>query len=193
VPNTRSGALHRLTPVCAILLSVAACSHDKSPAPAATAQDSASATPAAAPTPDPVGLVPLPEDQATKDLASYRLTLPMLQRWAQAQNAVDSATNANPQLFESMKKAAPRTLDEMISVIGAQAPIRDALKRHGFTVHDYVLTMIAMNQAINGYQRKAAGQTLPPNLPPVLADNIAFVGQNLPAIQQMLAPAKKPR
>jgi len=192
VSNARSGAIPRPMRVCALLLGLAACARDKAPAAAAPGSaPPAAAAPAAAPAPDPVGLVPHPEDQATKDHVDYRLTLPLVQRWAQAQSAVDSATNADPRMYESMKKSAPRTLDEMISVIGTQVPIRNAVKRHGFSVHDYVLTMIALNQAINGYQRKAAGQAMPPNLPAALADNITFVGQNLPAIQALLAPAKQ--
>lgn len=175
----------------AAALSSAACKNDKAPASAPPVPPAGPA-PAPAGAPDPVGLVPLPEDKAAKEAVAYRLTIPDLQRWSRAQTAVDAAIADHPDAFASIKQNPPRTLDEMIAVIGGQPVIAAALKRSGMTAHDYVLTMVAMNQAIEGYQRKAAGQQLPPNLPPALAANIALVEQNAPLIQQILAPKKAP-
>ena len=191
--NVRSVA--RLA-LLAAALSPAACKSEKAPASAPPAPAAPSAAPAApgapANAPDPVGLVPLPEDKAAKEAVAYRLTIPDLQKWGRAQAAIDSAISMHPDAFASIKQNPPRTLDEMIGVIGGQPVIAAALKRSGMSAHDYVLTMVAMNQAIEGYQRKAAGQQLPPNLPPALVANIALVEQNAPLIQQILAPKKAP-
>jgi hypothetical protein len=179
--------------VCSVV--VAACAREKAPAAGAAAPDSAphdsAAAPAAAPVPDPVGLVPLPEDKAAADLKDYRISLAGLQTWGRAQSAINAATKGHPEILEAMKKTPPRTLDEMIALMNSQPAIRGALQRSGISAHDYVLTMLAMNQAIEGYQRKASGQTLPPNLPPAVTANIALVEKNLPEIQKILTSITK--
>ena len=183
-------ALHRAAGVLSVMLFGAACAREKAPAAPPTA--AATATPStAAAAPDPIGLVPLPEDKAAGELKRYQLSMAGLRAWGTAQGAVNVATAAHPEVLQSMKLTPPRTLDEMIGMMNAQPVIRDALKRSNLSAHDYVLTMLAMNQAIEGFQRKNAGTSLPPDLPPALLQNIDLVGKNLPEIEQLLKSIQK--
>lgn len=193
---------------CCFVLASVGCSGDrKAAAPPAAASSAAADSHAVVPglTPAPssgaaasapnLGLVPLPDmppDTAAGLLKQFELTLPKLEKWAKAQSALNVLTKQNPQMLPHLQaQAAPKTLDQMIAMIGSEPKIRAALKQNGSTPRDYVLTMIAMQQAMQGYARVAEGKPLPNDLPPATAANIVFVQKNMPAIQQVLATIQK--
>jgi hypothetical protein len=182
-------------------LIAAACSGDRKPAAPPAAPPAA--TPAAAPAAEPgtaapapsLGLVPLPplpEDTALALLNEYRLSLAKLQQWSTAQMELNQVTKKYPDMLPKMQaRPKPKTLDEMIAMIGNEPRIRSALAKSGTNARDYVLTMTAMRNAMEGYGRMSQGNPLPPNLPPAVAENIVFVQKNLPAIQQILGSMAK--
>jgi hypothetical protein len=167
----------------------AACKKEPPPIPPAAAPAPAAPAPAA---PDPIGLVPLPEDKAKTALNDYRITLAQVQRWGRTQSTINTVLKEHPEVEEAMKRTPPHTLDAMIALLDGQPRIHGAFKKNGMTATDFVLTMIATNQAVEGYQRKIATKSLPPDLPPALAANIAVVEQNSLAINQILASIAKP-
>jgi hypothetical protein len=171
----------RLAPAL-VLLAVACAKEPAAKAPPASV-DTAHAS--AAPASDPVGLVPLPEDKTSTELRDYRITLPAIQRWARAQNAITAALKDHPDALRQ-HAAPPATLDAMVARMDSIPEIHGALARSGMTAHDLVLTMIALNQAVGLYQRRTTKAPLPPGLTPAMMANADFVGQNLAAVQQVL-------
>ncbi len=176
---------------CALI--AVACARDKQksspdvPVAAAAASGAASV-----PNPSPIDLVPLPPDIAAGELKDYRLSLDRLQRWGRAQKAMNALTTQHPEIVNSMtQQARPTTLDQEITMIGSEPHFRALFKDTGTNAHDYVITMVALQQAMQGFQRVAAGTPLPADLPPALAANITFVQQNLPAIQKLLGPMRR--
>jgi hypothetical protein len=173
-----------------LVLAVAACSGDRAGAPsrAAAAAHGAGAQKPGGADSNLAGLIPLPEDAAAKELRTYELTMDRFNKWAKGQAALNAASAKHPEIGAAMAKASPpKTLDEMIQVISAQPVLNTALRESGTNVHDYLLTMFAMNAAMQAYQRKAAGALPPSGLPPTLLTNIAFVEKNLTAIKKALS------
>lgn len=171
-----------------------ACKKEPSPSSAAAAPAPTAPAPAvpAPPAQDPIGLVPLPEDKAKTALNDYRISLAQVQRWGRTQSTINTVMKEHPEIEEQMKRTPPHTLDAMIALLDGQPRIHGALKQNGMTATDFVLTMIATNQAIEGYQRKLATKSLPPDLPPAVTANIAVVEQNSLAINQVFASIAKP-
>jgi hypothetical protein len=99
-----------------------------------------------------------------------------------------------------------KTMDQLVAKFGAEPLLRTALKETGTSAREYLLTMMSMQSAWQGYMRSAAGTPLPNDLPPALVENIAFLRANMPMVQHILgtiknnppsklpttAPAKKP-
>jgi hypothetical protein len=189
VPFIVPRAARRAALTFLVASSAVACAKDR---PASTPASPPSAAAPGAPAPDPVGLVPLPEDKATTALQTYRITLPQIQRWGKAQSAINAVMKEHPEIVREMQRTPPHTLDAMIALLDAQPRIRGALKQSGETATDFVLTMAATNEAVQGYRRKLSTNALPPDLPPALAANIAVVEQNLSAINQVYAAIAKP-
>jgi hypothetical protein len=177
---------------------VPGCGRDQASASASSASVGAPAsTPATAPASgsaasfaprldsNPAGLVPLPYDSAGRELRTYRLSIAGLQRWSAAQRALNRVKSAQPSAFDALRTGPPpKTLDEMIAAMNAKPVLRGAFDHAGTTAHDYVLTMLALSQAMQGYERKLSGVRLPAGLPPSVLDNISFVEKNIAAIQQ---------
>jgi hypothetical protein len=169
----------------------AACAKEK-PVPAVSAPDAApSAAPTAASSAVPLDLVPLPPDTAGAELKQYRLSLPMLERWAKTQSALNAVTTAHPEVLLNLQRNAQiKTVDQMVAMFGKEPLLKQALSETQMSAHDYLLTMISMQTAWEGYARSAGGKPLPADLPPALVENIGFLRANMPAVQHILGTIK---
>ena len=137
-----------------------------------------------------VPLTPAPRDTALAALRAYHLSMEGLHKWVDAQHRLNALTQRHPELAREMAaKGAPRSLGDMIARIDATVPIHDSIARAGLTTRDYVFTMLSLQAAMVQYAMKQRG---PLNPPPTgaLADNIEFVGANLPTIRALLDSAK---
>lgn len=114
-----------------------------------------------------------------------------IRAWGKAQLAVTAALDAHPDIVSTIKQNQPHSFDEMINVFASNPVLADAIKRSGTTPHDFVLTMISLNQAVQGYQRSHAGQPVPPNASPAIVANIGLVEKNLPEIDRIYSSLKK--
>ena len=169
----------------AILLaagSALACYQEKPPAAKAggvangSASDSGSAN---------LGLQPVPatHDTAIREIDQFQLTSQGLQRWTQAKHAMDSLHAANPEVEARMRAATPpKTVDEAGKRFDAEPQMRAALKQSGLTGKDFLLTSIALQQAMKGYQLKALGKLDQSKVPPIIMGNINFVGSHMSEI-----------
>jgi hypothetical protein len=183
-----------LTLSLAGVLLAAACAREKPKADASTAATTpppsavgAPPTPGAAAAPSPLELVPLPPDTAAGQLKAYRLSMPLLQRWGKTQAAVNALSRQQPNLLNGLRQAnAPKSIDQLIALIGSQPDLRRVLKANGMSAHDYVLTIIAIQQAQQGAQQVMSGRPLPADLPPAIVANITFVQKNAAAVKQAI-------
>ena len=170
---------------------IGACTKDR-PAPPPPAAPPPAPSGAASPSHDPVGLVPLPEDKTKTALNDYRITLAQIQQWGRTQSTINTVMKAHPEIETKMKQTPPHTLDEMVALLDAQPLIHGAFKQNKMPASDFVLTMIATNEAVQNYQRKLSTKALPADLPPAAVANVAVVEQNLAAINQVFASISKP-
>jgi hypothetical protein len=183
-----------LTLSLAIVLAAGACAREKAIAVPSVASSPASASTSGTPTapgavagPSPLELLPLPPDTAAGQLKEYRLTMPLVQRWGKAQAAVNALTKEHPDLLKNLRQEnAPKTLDQLIALIGNQPEMKRVLQANGMSAHDYVLTIIAIQQAMQGVQQVMAGKPLPTDLPPAIMANITFVQHNAAAVKRMI-------
>lgn len=188
VRASRLARAARLVPLA--LIAALACSRDHGAPPAASAHASAGRSAPAGDAGSVAGLTPLPPDTALRQLRDYRLTLDGLQTWARAQRALNDLTNRDSQVIRALTQGAkPRTIDEMIARIDGVPGIHDTMLRNGITTHDYVLTMLALQEGMQGYAAKRAGQLKQP-LPGAAGANVDFVERNFNVIQTIIASVK---
>jgi hypothetical protein len=168
----------------AILLAVGsalACYQDKPPAKTADR--------AGAPTSDSgsakLDLQPVPatHDTAIREIDKFRLTQQVFQQWTQAKHALDSLHTANPEVEARMRaETPPKTVDEAGKRFDAEPKMHEALKQSGLSGKEFLLTSIALQQAMKGFQLKALGKLDQSKVPPIIMENINFVGAHMTEI-----------
>jgi hypothetical protein len=186
LPLQHSSAARRLATFGALLTAgcALACYQDKPPQPAKGAQTT-SASPAAQ-----LGLQPVPatHDTAIREIDRFQLTAQGLRKWTQAKHALDSLHTTNPEIEERMKAATPpKTVDEAGKRFDGEPRMRAALQQAGISGKDFLLTSIALQQAMKGYQLKALGKLDQSKVPPAVMGNITFVGEHMPEIMGSIA------
>lgn len=182
LPLLQTSSARRLVTVSALLALVGtlACYQD-TPAPRA---NSAKPGDVAA-----LNLQPLPasHDTAIREIDKFALSSDALQKIAAAKRNVSALYARDPSVDARMRGTTPpRSFDEMVARINAERGMHDALQQAGLTARDYMLSMVALQQAIKGYQLKATGKLDASRVPPVVMANIDFVGSHMPEIMQMM-------
>ena len=184
VPHTRRLACF------AILLaagSALACYQDKPATAKTTAQASASAPESGSAKLD-LQPVPATHDTAIREIDQFRLTQQGFQQWAQAKHAIDSLHQTNPEVEARMKAATPpKSVDEAGKRFDDEPKMRDALKQSGLSGKNFLLTSIALQQAMKGYQLKSLGKLDQSKVPPAVMGNIDFVGSHMAQIMSSMA------
>lgn len=141
-----------------------------------------------------LGLQPLPatHDTALREVDNFALSTDLIDRWSNAKRSMDSLTSANPDIVKRLRsQGVPSGIGEMGSRIEAEPLLGGALKQAKIDGHTYMLTTIALQQAIHGYQLKQTGKLSTLKVPPVIMSNIDFVSGHMPQIMQaMRGPAK---
>lgn len=157
-----------------------ACYQDK-PAPRADRARSSGIT--------SLGLQPVPatHDTAIREIDQFPLTSDGLRRLATAKRSVSALYVRDPGVDARMRgTTAPKNLDEMVERINAEPGMRDALKQAGLSPRDYMVSMVALQQAVKGYQLKMERKLDASRVPPVVMTNINFVGAHMPEIMQTM-------
>lgn len=187
LPLLHTSAVRRLS-VFASLLAIGcalACYQDKPVAASASAKAD-STHPSASTT---VGLQPLPasHDTAIREIDQFVLNSGALQRLAAAKRNVSALYAKDPGVDARMRgKVAPRNLDEMVERIDAEPGMKSALQQAGLSARDYMISMVALQQAVKGYQIKQTGKLDVSRVPPVVMSNINFVGSHMGEIMQTM-------
>jgi len=64
--------------------------------------------------------------------------------------------------------------------------MKSALQQAGLSARDYMISMVALQQAVKGFQLKQSGKLDASKVPPVVMANINFVGAHMPEIMQTM-------
>jgi hypothetical protein len=118
----------------------------------------------------------------------HRLSMPLLERYAQAARNLQQLEQTDPEVrrrMDAMGDQEAQSIDEVTRAIEADPQIRQAIERAGMNVRDYMLTSVALMQAMmaSDFQRQGFIQELPPE---VSADNVQFVRENETRIRELL-------
>lgn len=126
-------------------------------------------------------------DSATREIDDYQLTTDALQRLAAAKRNVSALYARDPSVDGRMRgPSAPKTLDEMAERINSEPGMRSALQQAGLSAREYMISMVALQGAIKGYQLKTSGKLDTSRVPPAVLANIDFVGAHMPEVMQTI-------
>ena len=166
-----------------------ACYQDKPPKPANTGQ-----TPSAG---AQLGLQPVPatHDTAIREIDQWQLTLQRLHSWTVAKRSLDSLNLVSPEIQKRMRAdAPPKSVDEAGKRFDSEPAMHTVLQHAGMSGKDFLLTSIALQQAMKGFQLKSMGKLDESKVPPVVKGNIVFVGSHMQELMAMVAGgAPRPR
>lgn len=174
--------LARLFPLLAALTLVACGGDTDAPDPVAPAAE-APARPAPTDAPADAGV-----DEAA--LAAYTLDMDKVERWQRAAENLEQLTAENPGLQESWdaEAADAESFDDMLAQIGREPEVRRAIESAGLSLRDYVLTNLALLQAMVAQSalEMNPGSPAPEGVNP---ENVAFVRENRARLEAMLESA----
>jgi hypothetical protein len=158
-----------------------ACYQDKPPqsaggAPAASSASRSSDSGAQ------LGLQPVPatHDTSIREIDTFRLTSERLQKWTAAKHALDSLHSSHPEVEAHIRAGGrPKNIDEAGKRFDDEPAMHGALQHAGTNGKDFLLTSIALQQAMKGFQLKAMGKLDASKVPPVVLENISFVSTHI--------------
>ncbi len=141
-----------------------------------------------------LGLQPVPatHDTALREVDNFALSQEVIDRWAVAKKGMDSTTLANPDIVRRLRAEGPPSgIAEMGKRIDDEPKLASAMKSAHIDGHTFMLTTIALQQAIHGFQLKQTGKLAKLQVPPVIMQNIEFVSGHMPQIMSaMQAPQR---
>ncbi|MEO7039920.1 MAG: hypothetical protein ABI446_11235 [Gemmatimonadaceae bacterium] len=181
-------ASHRLTVVSLLLClgSVVACYSDKpGTVPGKSAQ---------APGTSGLELQPIPatHDTALREVDNFALNQDVIDRWSVAKRGMDSTTLANPDIVKRLRAEGPPSgIGEMGKRIDDEPKLASVMKSAHIDGHTFMLTTIALQQAIHGFQLKQTGKLAKLQVPPVIMQNIDYVSGHMPQIMSAMHASQK--
>ena len=183
LPLQHSSAARRLSTFGALVtVSCAlACYQDKPPQSASGARAASAATPSSD-SGAQLGLQPVPatHDTAIREIDTFHLTSERLQKWTVAKHALDSLHTTHPEVEAHIRAGGrPKNVDEAGKRFDNEPAMHVALQHAGTNGKDFLLTSIALQQAMKGFQLKAMGKLDASKVPPVVLENISFVGSHI--------------
>jgi hypothetical protein len=182
LPLQHSFAARRLATFGALVTAACAlaCYQDKPPQSAngtQTAPTSSSSDSGAQ-----LGLQPVPatHDTAIREIDTFRLTSEKLQRWTVAKHALDSLHSTHPEVEAHIREGGrPKNVTEAGKRFDDEPAMHAALEHAGTSGRDFLLTSIALQQAMKGFQLKTIGKLDASKVPPIVLENIVFVGAHI--------------
>ena len=196
LPLQHSFAVRRLATVGALIAAACAlaCYQEKPPQSASRAQTTAA--PSSTDSGAQLGLQPVPatHDTAIREIDKFQLTDERLKKWTMAKHALDSLHTTHPEVEAHMKAGEqPKTVDEAGKRFDAEPAMHAALQGAGTSGKEFLLTSIALQQAMKGFQLKAMGKLDASRVPPVVMGNITFVSTHMPELMGAMAGGPQKR
>lgn len=164
-----------------------ACYQEKAPPSASASASGGSAS---------LGLQPVPatHDTAIREVDNFQLTPEVLHRWAVVKHAMDSLHLVDPDVEKRIKGTTPATsLSDAAARFDAEPATHKALVQSGMSSHDFLLSSVALQQAMRGFQLKQTGKLDQSRVPPVVLANINFVASHMPEMMQIMSGAQARR
>ena len=158
-----------------------ACYQEKAPPSASASASAGSAS---------LGLQPVPatHDTAIREVDNFQLTPEVLQRWAVVKHAMDSLHLVDPDVEKRIKGTTPaKSLSDAAARFDAEPATHKALAQSGMTSHDFLLSSVALQQAMRGFQLKQTGKLDQSRVPPVVMANINFVATHMSEMMQLMS------
>jgi hypothetical protein len=191
LPLQHSLAARRLATFGALVAvsCVFACYQDKPPQSAGGARAATSASPSSD-SGAQLGLQPVPatHDTAIREIDTFRLTSERLQRWMVAKHALDSLHSTHPEVEAHIRAGGrPKNVDEAGKRFDDEPAMHVALEHAGTNGRDFLLTSIALQQAMKGFQLKAMGKLDASKVPPTVLENISFVSSHVKELMGSIA------
>jgi hypothetical protein len=119
-----------------------------------------------------------------RQIAGYRLTNDRVERWFVAQENVDALVASDPTIENALGASrgwsrGGRAVDAAAERLAAEPRIREAIEAAGLTPRDFVMTALALHQAL-----LAAGPGAPAELRRLAARNVRFVSANADVLRR---------
>jgi hypothetical protein len=152
-----------------------------------TAMDTPGAAPAAAEAPQ-AHMSAAGDTDLARAARDHRLSMPLLERYGQAARNLQQLERTDPEVrqrMDAMGDQEAQSIEEVTRAVEADPQIRQAIESAGLNVRDYMLTSVALMQAMmaSDFQRQGFIQELPPE---VSAENVEFVRENETRIRELL-------
>jgi hypothetical protein len=120
-------------------------------------------------------------------IASYRLSMDRVEKWAQAINNLQGISENDPELerWKERANATNGSLRDLEEGLEASPKIRRAIERAGISAEDFVLTQYALLQAamVAGLQKGGVDTKLPAN---VSEENVKFYLDNEQQLNRLI-------
>lgn len=120
------------------------------------------------------------DDQLSREVQNYRLSMQRIEQFAQAVRNVRELTRTDADLRQRMEELGgqeDRSPMEVASAMQQEPRLRSAIESAGLSVREYILVTLAFSQAAmaHEFQRQGFMQELPPGIPP---ENVAFIREH---------------
>ena len=122
--------------------------------------------------------------ESARAIAAYRLTTERVERWFAAQEELDALVASDPGIETRLRSArawrgGEAALGEAAARLEREPDVRAAIEGVGLTTRDFVMTALALHQAL-----LAAGPGAPPELRRLAARNVGFVSENADVLRR---------
>jgi hypothetical protein len=119
-----------------------------------------------------------------RQIAGYRLTSERVERWFVAQDNIDALVASDPTVEDALGASRGwsrdgRAVDDAADRLAAEPRVREAIEAAGLSPRDFVMTALALHQAL-----LAAGPGAPVELRRLAARNVRFVSANADVLRR---------
>ena len=129
-------------------------------------------------------------DSNLEQVQDFKLSMPRMQKWAQANRNMMAVSKARPDLEGSFKLEQNASIDQQVAAMEKHAEVKKALKDAGLSPREYTMVTHAymaaaaaqsVRQMPAGKQRDSMMQSLK-----VHPDNVTFVQQNMAELEKLM-------
>ena len=122
--------------------------------------------------------------ESAREIAAYRLTTERVERWFAAQDELDALVASDPAIEARLRGArtwrgGEAALGDAAARLEREPAVRAAIEGAGLSTRDFVMTALALHQAL-----LAAGPGAPAELRRLAARNVGFVSENADVLRR---------
>ncbi len=129
-------------------------------------------------------------DSDLEQLQDFKLSMPRMQKWVQAQRNLVALSKARPDLEGTYKVEQNASLDQQVAALEGHADVRKAVRDAGVSPREFTLTTWAYMQAATAHtvQQMPTGKTRDSVMQSlkVHPENITFVQKNRSELETLM-------